>query len=54
MRVRLRQATSDDLAVLLERCRAEDLTYAPPGCSLDGAAPAGLKRRCSVAGDSPT
>ena len=45
MGVRLRQATNDDLAVLLERCCAEELTYAPTGCSLHGMAPAGLKRR---------
>jgi uncharacterized protein (UPF0548 family) len=43
--VRLRRAEPGDLAALLERCRADDLTYAPPGCSLGGAPPDGLKRR---------
>jgi uncharacterized protein (UPF0548 family) len=43
--IRLRKATNDELAGLLERCRTDELTYAPVGCSLGGAAPAGLQRR---------
>jgi uncharacterized protein (UPF0548 family) len=43
--VRLRSATTEDLSGLLERCRTDELTYAPTGCSVGGAIPAGLKRR---------
>jgi len=43
--MRLHQATSADLAALLERCASDALTYAPVGCSLDGAAAPGLNRR---------
>ena len=45
MGVRLRQATSADLAILLERCRSDALTYEPAGCSLGSMTPSGLKRR---------
>jgi uncharacterized protein (UPF0548 family) len=43
--IRLRRPTAAQLAALLERCRAEPLTYTPIGGSLGGAVPAGLKRR---------
>jgi uncharacterized protein (UPF0548 family) len=42
--VRLRRATSQQLAELLEACRADTLTYAPVGGSINGTTPSGLHR----------
>ena len=44
MAIRLRRPTNADLAALLARCADADLTYAPVGGSLGGAAPSGLER----------
>jgi uncharacterized protein (UPF0548 family) len=42
--VRLHRATSQQLAVLLEACRSDRLTYEPSGGSIDGMTPSGLQR----------
>jgi uncharacterized protein (UPF0548 family) len=42
--VRLHRPTSRQLAVLLEGCRSDTLTYEPSGGSLDGTTPSGLQR----------
>ena len=44
MGVRLRRATSQQLADLLEACRADTFTYAPAGGSINGTTPSGLHR----------
>jgi uncharacterized protein (UPF0548 family) len=43
--VHLRRPDRRRLAVLLEGCKSDALTYAPSGGSLDGATPSGLQRR---------
>lgn len=45
MDVHVRRPSGGYLAGLLARCRDDDLTYAPPGCSLADATPAGFTRR---------
>jgi uncharacterized protein (UPF0548 family) len=42
MILRLRRPSAADSRALLERSRADSLTYAPVGCALDGPVPAGL------------
>jgi uncharacterized protein (UPF0548 family) len=44
MALRLRRPAADEIAELLRRCRADQLTYSPTGGSLDGTTPKGLRR----------